>query len=84
MRRARVGGRAVAAPRRGTRWPTRDATHGERTDAAYRDGKMATVREWCKQARDAGVMVGVGTHKPEVIALVEDQGWDVDFYAGCV
>jgi len=26
----------------------------------------------------------VGTHKPEVIALVEDQGWDVDFYAGCV
>jgi hypothetical protein len=29
-------------------------------------------------------MVGVGTHKPEVIALVEEQGWDVDFYAGCV
>jgi hypothetical protein len=58
--------------------------HGERTDAAYRDGKMAIVREWCKQARDAGVMVGVGTHKPEVIALVEEQGWDVDFYAGCV
>jgi hypothetical protein len=31
-----------------------------------------------------GVMVGVGTHKPEVIALVEEQNWDVDFYAGCV
>jgi hypothetical protein len=28
--------------------------------------------------------VGVGSHKPEVLALVEDQGWDVDFYAGCV
>ena len=31
-----------------------------------------------------GTMVGVGTHKPEVIALVEELGWDVDFYAGCV
>jgi hypothetical protein len=29
-------------------------------------------------------MVGVGTHKPEVIAEVESQNWDVDFYAGCV
>jgi hypothetical protein len=26
----------------------------------------------------------VGTHKPEVIELVEEQGWDVDFYSGCV
>jgi hypothetical protein len=31
-----------------------------------------------------GVLVGVGTHKPEVIAQVEEEGWDVDFYAGCV
>ena len=29
-------------------------------------------------------MVGVGSHIPEVLALVEEQGWDVDFYAGCV
>jgi hypothetical protein len=58
--------------------------HGGRTDRAFQDGKIATVREWCKQVRDLGVAVGVGTHKPEVIALVEEQGWDVDFYAGCV
>ena len=45
---------------------------------------MNTVKEWCKQVRDLGVLVGVGTHKPEVIAQVEDEGWDVDFYAGCV
>jgi hypothetical protein len=57
---------------------------GEVVDIAFRDGKMDTVREWCKQVRDLGVMVGVGTHKPEVIALVEEQAWDVDFYAGCV
>ena len=57
---------------------------GEVVDIAYRTGQMNTVREWCKQARDLGVMVGVGTHKPEVIAQVESEAWDVDFYAGCV
>ena len=58
--------------------------HGERTDVAFQADLMDNVREWCKKARDLGVMVGVGTHKPEVIQLVEEQGWDVDFYAGCV
>ncbi len=57
---------------------------GEVVDIAFREGTMATVREWCKQVRDLGVMVGVGTHKPEVIDLCESQNWDVDFYAGCV
>jgi hypothetical protein len=45
---------------------------------------MDTVKEWCKRARDLGVLVGVGTHKPEIIDLVESEGWDVDFYSGCV
>jgi len=58
--------------------------HGENTDRVFQNGQMETVREWCKTVRGMGVMVGVGTHKPEVIQLVEEQGWDVDFYAGCV
>ena len=58
--------------------------HGGRTDRAYQDGQIGSVREWCKRVRDLGVTVGVGSHKPEVLALVEEQGWDVDFYAGCV
>jgi hypothetical protein len=57
---------------------------GEEIDAAFQHGTMAGEREWCKKARDLGVMVGVGTHKPEVIEMCEEQGWDVDFYAGCV
>jgi len=57
---------------------------GEEIDLAYRNGTMASEREWCKRVRDLGVLVGVGTHKPEVIELVEEQGWDVDFYSGCV
>ena len=57
---------------------------GEVVDDAFQSGKMETVREWCKKARDLGVLVGVGTHIPEVIAQVEEEGWDVDFYSGCV
>lgn len=57
---------------------------GEEIDLAFRNGTMAAEREWCKRARDLGVLVGVGTHKPEVIELVEEQGWDIDFYSGCV
>jgi len=57
---------------------------GEVVDIAFRERNMDSVREWCKKVRDMGVMVGVCTHKPEVIDLVESQGWDVDFYAGCV
>jgi len=57
---------------------------GEVVDVEFRNGTMDTVKEWCKQVRDMGVLVGVGTHKPEVIEYVEEKGWDVDFYSGCV
>lgn len=57
---------------------------GEVVDQAFQAGKMSGVREWCKMVRDMGIIVGVGTHKPEVISQVEEEGWDVDFYAGCV
>jgi hypothetical protein len=57
---------------------------GEEVDAAFNKKDMTSEREWCKKVRDLGVMVGVGTHRSEVIELIEEQGWDVDFYAGCV
>jgi hypothetical protein len=59
--------------------------HGMVVDKAFHEGTMDTVvREWGKRARDLGVMVGVGTHNPKVIEFVEEKGWDVDFYSGCV
>ena len=58
--------------------------HGEYTDSAYHKGSIESVKEWCKKARQTGVKVGVGSHNPEVLAQVEHEGWDVDFYAGCV
>jgi hypothetical protein len=57
---------------------------GEVVDTAYQNRDMGSVKEWCKKVRDLGVLVGVGTHIPEVIAKIEEENWDVDFYSGCV
>lgn len=57
---------------------------GEVVDTAWQKGEMESVKEWCKKVRDLGVLVGVGTHIPEVIAKIEEENWDVDFYSGCV
>jgi len=54
------------------------------TDAWWRRGKLSRVREWCKSVRDAGVLVAVTSHRPEVFMEIESQGWDVDFYMTCL
>jgi hypothetical protein len=60
------------------------AHHGELTDALFKAGRLAEVREYCRAIRDTGVQVGVSTHMPAVIEAIEEQGWDVDFYMACV
>lgn len=57
--------------------------HGERTDVLFRAGNMDQVQEYTKRLRQTGVLVGIGTHKPEVVEYVEERGWDVDFYLLC-
>ncbi len=57
---------------------------GTEVDRAFQSGDMKSVTEWCKKARDTGAKIGIGTHKPRVIQLAEEEGWDLDFYAGCV
>jgi len=57
--------------------------HGEAVDVLFRDGKMEQVQEYTKRLRQTGVMVGIGTHKPEVVEYVEERNWDVDFYLLC-
>ena len=49
-----------------------------------RDGRIDEAREYCKRIRDAGVMVGVSTHIPDVVDYVVSAGWDVDFFMTCV
>lgn len=60
------------------------AHHGEVTDVCWREGKMDQVRTYCKKIRDAGVMVGVSTHIPDVVDHVVSEDWDVDFFMCCV
>jgi hypothetical protein len=55
------------------------------TDAWWRRGKLARVREWCKHVKDAGVLAGVTSHRPEVFMEIESQGWtEPDFYMTCM
>jgi hypothetical protein len=54
------------------------------TDAWWRRGKLNRVREWCKSVRDAGVLVAVTSHRPEVFDIIESQNWDVDYYMCCL
>ena len=56
---------------------------GNVSDALMRQGKIEQVRENLKMFRDAGLLVGLGSHNHEVIDYVEDRGWDVDFYQCC-
>jgi hypothetical protein len=55
-------------------------TWGFWTDRSWRQGKIEETRDFLARIRQAGVMVGVGTHIPEVIEYIEDKAWDVDFY----
>lgn len=58
--------------------------HGTRTDALWKLGRQSEVRDNLKAIRDAGTLVGLGTHMPEVVRQVEDAAWDVDFYMACL
>jgi len=58
--------------------------HGTQTDRFWRAGKIDQVRELLKLIRQAGALVGMATHIPEVIDYVESKGWDVDFYMTCL
>jgi len=54
---------------------------GWTADIWYGEGKLDKAYDFLARIRDAGVQVGVGTHRPEVVEYVEEKGWDVDFYA---
>ena len=53
---------------------------GNTSDLLMREGKIELALENLKRLRDAGVLVGLGSHNHEVIDCAEDKGWDVDFY----
>jgi hypothetical protein len=60
------------------------AHHGNRSDERLREGRMDLVLDFIKTVHDAGMPAGVSMHNPAVLAYVEEQGWDVDFYMTCL
>jgi len=60
------------------------AHHGEVTDVFWKTGQIDKAREYCQRIRDAGVLVGVSTHIPDVVDHIVSAGWDVDFFMCCV
>jgi hypothetical protein len=60
------------------------AHHGEVTDRLFKQGKLEVVHDRLKRIRDAGVLVGVSTHMPDVVDAIESKGWDVDYFQTCV
>jgi hypothetical protein len=60
------------------------AHHGEVTDSLFKRGQIDRVEEYLKRVRDAGLVVGVSTHMPDVVDTIESKGWDLDFYMTCV
>lgn len=60
------------------------AHHGETTDGMFKGGRLDEIHDYLKKVRDAGLLVGVSTHMPDVVDAVESKGWDVDYYMTCL
>lgn len=58
--------------------------HGSRTDALWREGRVDEIKDLLATMRDCGVLVGMGTHLPQVVEYCEEHDWDVDFYMTCM
>lgn len=53
---------------------------GNTTDGLFATGEYAEIERRLKVIRDSGMLVGLGTHNPEVLVYSQDHHWDVDFY----
>jgi hypothetical protein len=60
------------------------AHHGEATDRQFKSGKIDEIHDYLKRVRDAGLLVGVSTHMPDVVDTIESKDWDIDYYMTCV
>lgn len=56
---------------------------GNTSDWLVKQGKLDLALDNLKRFRDAGLLVGLGSHNHEVIDHAESKGWDLDFYQCC-
>jgi hypothetical protein len=66
------------------RKPIGIAPHGALGERLHRQGKLTTLTDLLKRIRDQGVLVGLSAHNPDLIALANDKGWDVDYFMCCL
>lgn len=66
------------------RKPIGIAPHGALAERLHRQGKLTVLTDLLKRIRDRGVLVGLSAHNPELIALANDKGWDVDYFMCCL
>jgi hypothetical protein len=64
--------------------PIAMAHAGVPTDLMFRAGEANKVREFLKQVRDLGILVGLSTHDPRNVERVEEENWDLDFFMTCM
>lgn len=57
---------------------------GTTTDYLYESGQTEKIKETISMYHAMGIPVGLGTHRPDVIELSEEENWDVDFYVACL
>lgn len=56
---------------------------GAHIDRLYAEGRLDEARPWVDEIRNRGMAAGVGSHRPDVLRIVQDKGWPVDFYMQC-
>lgn len=66
------------------RKPIGIAPHGSLAERLHRQGKLTVLNDLLKRIRDRGVLVGLSAHNPELIALANDKGWDIDYFMCCL
>lgn len=66
------------------RGPIGIAPHGALAEKLHRQGKLGTLKDLLKRIRDQGVLVGLSAHNPDLLALANDQDWDVDYFMCCL
>lgn len=57
--------------------------YGGRLDELFLAGRIEEANDNLKRLRDTGLLVGAGSHLPEVMDCIESKAWDVDFYETC-
>lgn len=69
----------IAAPAK----PIGMAHHGGGTDLLFREGKLDLIKDFINKVHDRGFPAGISTHNPAVVEVVEEKGWNHDYYMNC-